>query len=165
MSIRMEACFPTMYTWAQTHTYRCDPGGPKGRQIQSHQISPLTLDVSIFKQLPWTDAWMAHTHAHTHPHTAGSVLQELWHSRGTRRVPSWKPVAMVTIMELISHGPASFTQLPSQKNTHKQSAIAPHSSTNTHTVFSSFCPLWWSPEGERVFDLNQVQQKAREQSN
>lgn len=35
----------------KTHTnmYRCDPGGRKGRQIQSRQISSLTLDVSIFK--------------------------------------------------------------------------------------------------------------------
>lgn len=30
-------------------TYRCDPGGHKGRHFQSRQISPLTLDVSIFK--------------------------------------------------------------------------------------------------------------------
>lgn len=36
-------------THEHKHTYRCDPGGRKGRQLRSRQISPLTLDVSIFK--------------------------------------------------------------------------------------------------------------------
>lgn len=132
MSIRMEACFPTMYTWAQTHTYRCDPGGPKGRQIQSHQISPLTLDVSIFKQLPWTDAWMAHTHTRTQPALCSR-------SCGTRGVlEGFHLESLLPWWPLWSSSPMGQQALHNfpLKRTHTNSRPLPRTRPQTHTQFS-----------------------------
>lgn len=118
--------FPGMYSWAQTRiNTRRDATSVAEKDVRLNFVRSLhwRLMYQFLNSLPQLMPVYTHAHTHTHictlahNHTGCSVLHEVCDSRGTRRVPSWKPVAIVTIMELISRGPASFTQLYSL-NTH-----------------------------------------------
>lgn len=130
-----------------------------------------------------------HTHIHKHAHTytpvqrytGCSVLREMWHSRGTRRVPSWKTVAIVTIIERISRGLASFTQLhslPTENTlvyTHTHIHTLKHTSAQihpphtylqlyTHTKFLLFLPFMVKPAASQCLTLTECDRKQADRA-